>query len=306
MAVTYTIGTLSGLTGLSQHTIRAWERRYNALSPERSDSNRRIYGEEDLIRLTVLKRVVDAGHSIGQVASLSLDELKSLDSARVALPLDGPKFLGIEPHLAACLTALDRLDTDALDQCLVMGAAELGVVGSLERVVIPLLHEIEMRWVDGSMTISQEHLASAVLRGFLDRVRLSMRARVGAPRVLITTPRNQFHEIGALMAAIVAATEGWAVTYLGPNLPATEIAIAVRQCDASAVGLSVVFPLDDASLPDELRILRRELGAATTIMVGGRGASRYSQTLEEIGAVTIGDFATFRNSLGGVTAFVRR
>ena len=78
MNVPYTIRALANRTGLSQHTIRAWERRYAALEPTRTGTNRRIYGESDVERLALLKKAVDDGHSIGQIARLSSDELKRM------------------------------------------------------------------------------------------------------------------------------------------------------------------------------------------------------------------------------------
>jgi DNA-binding transcriptional MerR regulator/methylmalonyl-CoA mutase cobalamin-binding subunit len=299
MGAKYTIGTLAGLTGLSAHTIRAWERRHGALSPDRTDTNRRVYADQDVERLSLLRKLVEAGHSIGQVAHLPTEQLRTLESARGLKGRAIYRIHGDDPHsfVIACLKDLGGLDPEGLEENLVRGAAALGILGLLNGVVIPLLAEIEAGWLDGSVPISHEHMASAVLRTYLDRVRMSISGPPNGPRLLVTTPSNQHHEIGALMVSIFAAMQSWRVTYLGPNLPATEIARAARNCGAHAIGLSIVFPTDDDVMPGELRLLRRELGPSTPILVGGRAAGSYESILEEIGAEICNDLADLREPL---------
>ncbi len=304
MNVTYTIGTLASKTGLSQHTIRAWERRYQALSPGRSVTNRRIYLEDDIERLSLLKEVVESGHSIGQVAHLRTEQLRTLVKSSRPKGFVAENPLGDMPgkHLAACREALEGLDPEGLEESLVRAGAVLGVAGLLDGVVIPLLANIEAGWVDGSIRISQEHMASAVLRSFLHRIRRSMPASANAPRLIVTTPRDQYHEIGALIVAIVAAMQSWRVTYLGPNLPTKEIAEAVRVSGANAIALSLVYPVDDPNLANDLLALREDLGPTVPILVGGRAAGHYVDALDEIGARICPDLTTFREVLIGIVA----
>jgi hypothetical protein len=96
-----------------------------------------------------------------------------------------------------------------------------------------------------------------MVRSVLGALRVAQTPEPGAPELIVTTPSGQAHELGALMAASMASSQGWKVTYLGPNLPAEEIVAAAGRRGARAVALSVVFPADDARLYDELRRLRR-------------------------------------------------
>jgi methylmalonyl-CoA mutase cobalamin-binding subunit len=96
----------------------------------------------------------------------------------------------------------------------------------------------------------------------------------------------------------VAATEsGWDVLYLGPSLPAEEIAAAVKLKDARAVALSIVYPPDDPRLQDELRRLRRFVGPDVALIVGGRSMPSYSAALQEIGAFCLQDVADLQKEL---------
>ena len=81
----YTIRYVSQRTGLTSHVIRAWEKRYKAVVPYRSPKNRRLYSEEDVQRLQLLKSATDAGHSISQVAQLDSKELADLAQRGVSI-----------------------------------------------------------------------------------------------------------------------------------------------------------------------------------------------------------------------------
>ena len=73
----YQIGTVATLTGVDPHTIRAWERRYGAIAPSRSETGRRRYDDETVERLQLLKALVDCNESIGTIARLSDDDLRA-------------------------------------------------------------------------------------------------------------------------------------------------------------------------------------------------------------------------------------
>jgi methylmalonyl-CoA mutase cobalamin-binding subunit len=118
-----------------------------------------------------------------------------------------------------------------------------------------------------------------------------------APGITVATPAGQVHEIGALLAALTAASEGWRVTYLGPNLPAEEIAGAAEQTRARAVALSIVYPSDDARLPSEIEKLNRYLPEAVALLVGGRSAESYRAALDASRAILISDLPSLRMQL---------
>ena len=142
MAMKYTIKTVAQLTGLSAHTIRAWERRHGLLSPSRTDTNRRLYEDSDVEQLKLLRQAVESGHAIGQVAQLSLEDLRRLSASPLATGVSGSSAGAL---LAACEQAMDRLSADGLEQALVRAGATLGLTGLLEGVVVPLVERISVR-----------------------------------------------------------------------------------------------------------------------------------------------------------------
>jgi methylmalonyl-CoA mutase cobalamin-binding subunit len=120
------------------------------------------------------------------------------------------------------------------------------------------------------------------------------------PLVLTTTPINQQHEFGALMVSVAAASIGWRSIYLGPNLPAEDIAAIANQRKADAVAISIVYPPDDPRLNMELKTLRLLLDDRVRIISGGRSSSAYMKTLAEIGAIAVGDLTDLKEKLNAI------
>ncbi len=284
VSTAYSIRAVAQKTGLTAHTIRAWERRYGVLEPGRTPTNRRIYDERDVARLSLLLRAVEAGHSIGLVAGLSNDELAQLGRGPAGPVRDNREGGDLGDALENCRRAIRLLDGISLESRLRREIAARGVPTTLRELVVPLLTEVGQGWQQGNGQIAHEHLASAVIRSQLERVRTDIRPSSAAPRLVVTTPAGQVHELGAQLVATMAAGLGWNVTYLGPNLPALEIAVAVRQIQPLAVALSLVFPHEDPRVAEELRKLRSELGQEIGLIVGGAAASGYEPVLREIGA----------------------
>ena len=96
----------------------------------------------------------------------------------------------------------------------------LGVPDFLETVAVTTLEDIGHGWSERSVSVAQEHMATAVFRRVLGWLLGLYQTTSAAHRLVVATPPGERHELGALMAAIIAAAEGWNVTYLGPDIPA--------------------------------------------------------------------------------------
>jgi MerR family transcriptional regulator, light-induced transcriptional regulator len=285
----HTIKAVSRRTGLTAHVIRVWEKRYGAVKPGRTVTNRRLYSDDEVERLGLLRDVTRAGHSISAVAGLPAEKLRQLATP----PEDGnaatPHPPGTPPLIDECLAAVKRLDAHALESALKRGATELGAQGVLQRVIAPLAQNLGELWRNGAITAAHEHFASAVIRVFLGHTAHSFAGSETAPALVVATPSGQLHELGALLAGAAAANMGWRVIYIGASLPAAEIAGAVRQNRARAVALSLVYPDDDPRLEGELARLRELLGPEVPLLIGGRAAPAYRDTLEQLNALPIRD-----------------
>ena len=293
----HAIKIVSRRTGLTAHVIRIWEKRYDAVAPKRTGTNRRLYSEAQIERLSLLRVVTHAGHSIGQVAKLPTERLRKLAAEQTLAPPPTVRTPGAapkaEPYLAACVEDVKALDRRALEATLQRAAIELGAQGLLQRVIAPLAQTLGDLWRAGSITAAHEHFATAVLRIFLGNAAQLASPAENNPVIIVVTPLGQIQELGALLAAATAANLGWHVIYLGANLPAAEIVGAARQHRARAVALSLVYPEDDPRLAPELTRLRELLPAAVPLLVGGRAMPAYRQVLDKIGATQVKDLAHF-------------
>ncbi len=282
MSVTYSIKLVAQQTGLSAHVIRIWEKRYGIIKPGRSGTGRRRFNDEDISRLRLLGRLTRLGHRIGDLAEASSEQLMALGGEKT-----GPG--GASPDQVPLLVreaveAVRALDAQRLEEVLERSAITYGQHGYLERVVSQLAGRLGEDWRAGTLSAAHEHMASQVIRTHLLRHTGTQREDLSAPLIVSTTPAGQHHELGSAIVAAGARDLGWRVLYLGPNLPAADIAGAVLQRSAALVALSIVHPGDDPVVGKELQVLRELLPASVGILVGGACAASYSDVLSRIGA----------------------
>ncbi len=290
----HSIALVSRLTGLSQLVLRAWERRYGVVAPARTDTGRRRYSDLDVERLRLLQRLTTAGHRIGDVASLPLEELRSLAAELPPAPVGAPpRSTGAAPPRAAvtatmlldqALAAVASLQPGALEQVLEQATIHLSRPALRQELIQPLMQRVGEMWCEGSLRIAHEHMASTIVQAFLAAANASRVPAAGSPLLVVAAPLRNRHELGAMLAASLALELGWEVLYLGADLPAEEIALAAGQRGARAVFLSLIYPPADAAVVAQLELLRRLLGPAAAILAGGGAAASYSKTLAGIGA----------------------
>jgi MerR family transcriptional regulator, light-induced transcriptional regulator len=298
-AALFPIGAVARKTGLSTHVLRAWERRYGVVEPKRAEGGTRLYDEADVVRLRLLKRVVDAGHPIGQVAAAPTEGLLALLREEAALaPVRGADAESVSGEvMEQCLAALEGMDGARVHAVLMRAVVVMGAERFLEILVVPLLHRVGELWREGTLCPAHEHLFSATVK----RVLAWMMEQVtvpGAAQVLVaTTPSGHRHEMGAMLTGVVAAEEGWRVEYLGPDLPAADIARAVAAAGASAVALSMIHEEAEEGLVAEVRDLRGRIPGSVALLVGGRAADEHGEQLTRAGALWLRDLGALRRQL---------
>jgi len=301
----YLIKTVSKRSGVKSDLVRAWERRYQAVTPTRTSGGHRIYTDQDIARLKLLNQATSNGHSISQIARLSLEDLKNLvksESESIPqpphiIPSSSDRLYIAADYMEKCYAAVLAFDPKALESHFENAIVELGSEIFIEHLLTPLLTRIGERWKAGELRPVHEHMTSSVIRSLAYILRNNKPRAENAPRMVVSTPIDQLHELGALLAAIMAELSDWQVTYLGTNLPAEEIAAAIKYTNARAVTHSISFAANDHVVAKELRRLRKLIGPDIAIIVGGRAAEYYQDILNEVGVVNIQSYAHFRQIL---------
>jgi DNA-binding transcriptional MerR regulator len=299
----YPIRAVSKLTGIAIDTLRAWERRHAAVAPVR-DERGRTYTEADVARLRLLHAAVTRGHGIGRVAALSDEQLHTLATAvepDAPTPIDPARRTSFDT--APLIAALRSLDTASVDHELARLAAVLRPMELLDTLV-PVLAQVGDDWYHRRGSIAQEHVMSSAVRTMLGLF-LRLYSRANAPtRLLFATPAGERHELGSLGAAMLAASSGLGVAYVGPDLPASEIVDSARHAGARVLVLGLTVVPSGKADEHKLRTIVRDLPQEIELWAGGRGAERSASIIAPRGIV-LRDFQAYQQELVRIGGLVR-
>lgn len=279
----FSIQMVSRRTGLSPEVLRVWEKRYKVVLPIRTATGRRMYSTNEVERLKLLRMATLSGRRISQIADLNTDELLKLTQedlrAEQSKPTLATQSNGTSlKYVETCMRLIDDLDGAGLHSELMQALAVLNGMEFVEDFLAVLFERIGNSWVEGDLDPNQEHMATAIVRGILSQ--LFTTRHDGGPTLVIATPVNHRHEVGALLAAVTASFVGYKVVYLGADLPAESIEKAVKSCGASAVALSVVYPEADEETIEDLKNLSSLLPQQVSVIMGGNAAAGYAESMQ--------------------------
>lgn len=257
----YEIQEVAELTGLTTARLRAWERRYAVVRPERQANGYRAYTAAQVALLRAFARLVGEGERIGDLAA----EPREAVIARA----EATDESGVP--LAAMLDAVRRYDRDRLQALVEDALARLGLRRFADEVVLPLATQVGDLWSLGRLPIASEHLASEIV---VHTLKGSLRDMPGdAPLLLAAALPGERHEWGLLATLAAAHADGWRVQYLGADLPLDELIQAAWTLRPAAVALSSSDPdLVERNLPGLYRFVPR-LPPGVRAIIGGRGAA---------------------------------
>jgi len=278
----YPIRAVARLTGVSPDNIRAWERRYGAVVPQRVKGGR-LFSEADLTRLRLLKRAVDHGHSIGQIARLSNEMLEKLPIKKGdILPSDEKVDSPRDHEIRTVFRLLQEYEVLEAERALNRLASFLSPHQLIHEAVIPLMQMVGDSWRNGSLTIAQEHVASAMLRSMLGTL-IRLYGREDTPRKLMfATPSGELHEFGILSAAMLSAAGGLGTLYVGADLPAEEVIEAARKTQVAAVVMGVAVEDEKtAALKTFFSEVKKSLPNRVEMMVGGNLSKELAEFLSQ-------------------------
>ncbi|MBS0010346.1 MAG: MerR family transcriptional regulator [Bacteroidales bacterium] len=211
----YTIKDLEQLSGIKAHTIRIWEKRYGLIKPQRTDTNRRRYTDEDLRKLINISILNRNGFKISSIASMSFNEIQEKVSLLTA------DISEADTQIEALIVATINLDEANFSEQLDRQIKILGFEDAFTAIVFPFLHRVGNLWLTGSISPGQEHFVSNLVRQKIISGIESQEARAkpGAKKVLLFLPENELHEIGLLFLTFLTRKHGHEVLYLGAQTP---------------------------------------------------------------------------------------
>ena len=276
------IRTVSSLTGVNAVTLRAWERRYNLITPQRTPKGHRLYTHKDVERINHVVDLLNQGISVSHVKPL-LDQTPG----EVLAPTTRDEGDTWRSHQEKMLTAIEKFDEPALDSTYNDALSLYPVDIVNQRLTTPLLRLLGERWKKRELGIAEEHFFSVYLRNKLGTRIHHMNQRGNGPLLLLACLPGDLHEIGLLFFALAAVNAGYRVLILGANTPLQQIpgVLDIKPCvgvilSGSAKPARRVIDTDLADLKDRLTI---------PVFIGGEIAVSYQEKLEQAGIICLGE-----------------
>jgi hypothetical protein len=237
---------------------------------------------------------VDGGHSISQAAKLSEGELDQLIAAAQ------PAIEAADPYRAVrerFIEAVRTLDVVAADQELARAATLFPARDLVVKIVAPILDEVGERWAHREFGVAHEHVASGLLRSMLGSLFRLYPPLGDADTIVLATPAGERHEFGVLITALLASARGWRVVHLGADVPAAEIANAIKLTNARVLALSLAARLPGIS--DELLAISRLVPFSTRVWIGGAEAAKHTELITHANWILVRTFEELDDRLGG-------
>jgi DNA-binding transcriptional MerR regulator len=307
----FPISVVSQKTGLTPEVLRAWERRYGGVRPDRDAGGRRVYSRELLDRLIVIARLLRAGYRIGDVVDLDAEELvarleelapsqsggrgyASLDQETAA---DYPSHSGVhlEP-VATAVSAILELDAAALRAVAERALSSEGRLGLADRFIFPVMRRVKASVVQGHARPVHVTFARSNLR-IIAGTFLTASPATSGETILVATPVGYGSDLGCVASATHIVAAGHTPILLGAEVPAEDIASTVRGGKGTGVLLTFVADRYDTGIYSECLRLREALPPRVPVYFGGRMPETLGRDLIDGGLIQLQDMAHLRSAL---------
>lgn len=246
----FNIQMAAQISGLSTHTIRAWEKRYGALRPDRTDTGRRQYSTEEIERLTLLSQLTNLGNSIGQIARLPDAELKEIyeklthsrESALLAAQNSPVRIqINAEETRRNLLMALAGYKVDIISHEMNKAKTALSPGGFALEILLPLLKEVEVRRQAGGLSTAQITALIAIIKFHVGNIIYGHYEKKikSANKIALATPEGELYLMDIMLGALLCCQHQMNFFFLSSNLPSPSITEAVNAIEANVLILGV-------------------------------------------------------------------
>jgi len=221
----FSISQLSQFSGIKPHIIRVWENRYNALKPIRSEGNTRYYDDKQLRRLLNIVSLMDKGHKVSQLCSMSDERLFSLIQSSGTSNLN----CTAEYYINQLIVAGIAFDYAHFDHIFSLSFSVYGLKDTYKKVIFPVLNRIGLLWASDLMPTASEHFLSNIFHQKLSVAIDALPLPDSSMETwLLFLPENEFHELPLLYANFLIRLSGRKVIYLGCNVPVISLKSAFQ------------------------------------------------------------------------------
>jgi MerR family transcriptional regulator, light-induced transcriptional regulator len=261
----YSIKDLAKLSGIKAHTIRVWERRYNIVSPHRTDTNRRRYGDDELRRIINISILRRNGFKISEIAGFSSSDIEQ------KISFLSKEVFHSDTQIDSIVVSMIEQNEKAINDILARLMMNRGIEETMEAVVFPFLKRIGIMWQTGSTDVGSEHFISNLFRQKLISSidALSPVLKPGRKRIILFLPENELHEIGLLYFNYIVKKLGHDSIYLGQTTPLFAVTNVNANWKADLLVTGLMSGSPDINVEAYLTLLSNTFPKQTVLVAGG-------------------------------------
>jgi MerR family transcriptional regulator, light-induced transcriptional regulator len=274
--IRYSINDLEKITGIKAHTIRIWEKRYNVVNPQRTDTNIRFYDENDLKKLLNISTLNKHGFKISEI--IKMDKEKLCDKI-IEVSNTSNHF---ESHLNNLVVSMIELDEDKFEKVLSTAIIKLGFEKTITNIIYAFLEKVGILWQIGTINPAQEHFISNLIR---HKLIIAIDGQQNPPKphaktFVLYLPENELHEMGLLFYTYLLKKSGHRVIYLGQSVPLRDLVEIVRIRPADYIITYFIAAFEAKQIPEYLKHVCEGTNYLP-MLISGLQVSQISERLPE-------------------------
>ncbi|NOU47617.1 MAG: MerR family transcriptional regulator [Bacteroidales bacterium] len=264
----YSIKDLERLTGIKAHTIRIWEKRYNIVDPNRSDSNIRSYCDGDLKKLLSISILNRNGLKISTICKLSTQQINE----KVFEVLDPEN--DYQSQIEGLVVSMIELNEERFERILNQSITRIGFEDTLFYVVYPFFEKVGLLWQTGTICPAQEHFITNLIRLKLSVAidNLPIVTNTDAKHIFLFLPEWELHEMGLLTYYYMARKQGFKVIYLGQKVPMPDLFVLAEKIKADLLVTFFVTGISEINIQNYLQSLCAHFKTEQIIVSGMQAA----------------------------------
>lgn len=267
MDKTLSITVISKACGVSAPTLRVWEKRYNAFTPDRDDAGQRLYSEEDLARAKIMAALIERGYAISNIVNLSIVELRArLDNGK-----EDSQAMQSKVQIKKLLSSLEKFDIDSMAEEMQFRRMSIGAKDFIFNIALPIMRETGVLVSKGKISVTQEHIVSSIVRDQLSKITIPNSGN-NVEKFALATPEGNLHELSIIIADILCKLNRIPTSYLGAAHPADCLGQAVSALKCQTIVMGVIssehWNYEERMTP-YLKALDNSLKTKVNVILGG-------------------------------------
>lgn len=291
----FPIRVLAEKTSVGTSTLRAWERRYGLLHPERTPKGHRLYSNSDARRVLKILDLLNDGHTLPGISEMLSAENSSRTSVNLYEPTNSKPALPNEitamasiwdNYIKSTLEATSDFNVERIDAIYNETSSLYPVDMVTDRLIQPVISILGTRWKEHpERGVAEEHFYTSWLKNRLGARFHHAYSQARGARIICACVPGSFHEVGLMLFALSALARGYRVLYFGADLPLDQLAYITQRSAAKAVVLGAQTHMD-ASVNKELTALVKDL--QTPVFIGGSNELIDTDAFQASGGILLG------------------